>query len=101
MPHNRVEILKKKLILVILTTTNDRFNVTEFSRGNIMGLQTGAALGVRDVFYLGRFAYMQNKPYVALNWLYEATNQASIVNDKTIEENQVCTKYVFNRLSYF
>ena len=44
---------------------------------------------------------MQNKPYVALNWLYEATNQASIVNDKTIEENQVCAKYVFNRLSYF
>ena len=75
--------------------------MTEFSRGNIMGLQTGAALGARDVFYLGRFAYMQNKPYVALNWLYEATNQASIVNDKTIEENQVCAKYVFNRLSYF
>lgn len=65
-----------------------------------MGLQTGAALGARDVFYLGRFAYMQNKPYVALNWLYEASTQASIVNDKTIEENQVCAKQVFNRLSY-
>ena len=66
-----------------------------------MGLQTGAALGARDVFYLGRFAYMQNKPYVALKWLYEATNQASIVDDKTIEENQVCAKCVFNRLCYF
>ena len=65
-----------------------------------MGLQTGAALGARDVFYLGRFAYMQNKPYVALNWLHEASTQASIVNDKTIEENQVCAKQVFNRLSY-
>ena len=65
-----------------------------------MGLQTGAVLGARDVFYLGRFAYMQNKPYVALNWLHEASTQASIVNDKTIEENQVCAKQVFNRLSY-
>ena len=49
--------------------------MTEFSRGNIMGLQTGAVLGARDVFYLGRFAYMQNKPHVALNWLYEASTQ--------------------------
>ena len=31
-----------------------RLNVTQFSRGNILGLQTGAELDVKDTFYLGR-----------------------------------------------
>ena len=31
-----------------------RLNVTEFSQGNIMGLQTGAELTAKDTFYLGR-----------------------------------------------
>ncbi len=31
-----------------------KLNITEFSRGNILGLQTGAELDVKDTFYLGR-----------------------------------------------
>ena len=54
-----------------------------------MGLQTGATLGLRDVFYLGRFAYMQNKPYVALNWLNEAIAQAPFDDAKILDQNQV------------
>ena len=54
-----------------------------------MGLQTGATLGLRDVFYLGRFAYMQNKPYVALHWLKEAIAQAPFDDSKILDQNQV------------
>ena len=54
-----------------------------------MGLQTGANLGLRDVLYLGRFAYMQNKPYVALNWLNEAIAQAPFDDAKILDQNQV------------
>ena len=31
-----------------------KFNVTQFSRGNILGIQTGAELEAKDTFYLGR-----------------------------------------------
>ena len=58
-----------------------------------MGLQTGAALGLRDIFYLGRFAYMQNKDNVALNWLHEAVYQASFDDSKIVEENQAWKYY--------
>ena len=54
-----------------------------------MGLKTEAVLGLRDMFYLGRFAYMQNKPNVALRWLHEADFQASIDGGTIVEENQV------------
>ena len=31
-----------------------KFNVSQFSRGNILGVQTGAELEAKDTFYLGR-----------------------------------------------
>ena len=34
-----------------------------------MGYQTGAELNVKDTFYLGRTAHMQNKPEIAIKWL--------------------------------
>ena len=36
-----------------------RFNISEFSQGNIMGLQTSAELDVKDTFYLGRYNQFQ------------------------------------------
>ena len=59
-----------------------------------MGLHTGATLGLRDVFYLGRFAYMQNKPDVALHWLNEAIAQAPFDDSKILDANQVNSIHV-------
>ena len=66
-----------------------RFNVTEFSRGNIMGYQTGAELDVKDTFYLGRFAHTQNKPEIAIKWLEQAALQAAADASKRVDETQV------------
>ena len=54
-----------------------------------MGIQTSADLGVKDTFYLGRFAHMQNKPEVAIKWLEEAALQAAADNKSSIQESQV------------
>ena len=66
-----------------------RFNVTEFSRGNIMGYQTSAELDAKDTFYLGRFAHTQNKPEIAIKWLEEAALQAAADENKRVDETQV------------
>ena len=66
-----------------------RFNVTEFSSGNIMGYQTGAELDVKDTFYLGRFAHTQNKPEIAIKWLEQAALQAAADTSKRVDETQV------------
>lgn len=60
-----------------------RFNVTEFSHGNIMGHQTSAELGVKDTFYLGRFAHLQNNPEIAIKWLEQAAFQAAADGNNT------------------
>ena len=54
-----------------------RLDVGDFVRGNIGGQQTGAELGVKDAFYLGRFAAMSDAPGVALKWLEEAAVMAA------------------------
>ncbi len=51
--------------------------MTEFSRGNILGLQTGAELSAKDTFYLGRFAATNDNPEVALRWLEETVLQVA------------------------
>ena len=73
----------------IFTISENRFNVSEFSRGNIMGANTGAELGVKDTFYLGRFAHSQNQPEVAIKWLEEAALQAATDGGEQVEEAQV------------
>lgn len=54
-----------------------------------MGLQTSAELSVKDTFYLGRYAHMQNKPEVAIKWLEEAAIQAAADKDSAVQESQV------------
>lgn len=54
-----------------------------------MGFQTAAELGVKDTFYLGRFAHMQNKPEIAIKWLEEAALQAAAGESKVVDETQV------------
>ena len=54
-----------------------------------MGFQTSAILGVKDTFYLGRLAHMQNRPNVALKWLTEAALQAATDSYKQVEQSQV------------
>ena len=63
--------------------------MTEFSRGNIMGYQTGAVLDVKDTFYLGRFAHTQNKPEIAIKWLEQAALQAAADASNRVDETQV------------
>jgi hypothetical protein len=46
-----------------------RLNVTQFSRGNILGLQTGAELDVKDTFYLGRLGHFSNENDLQRNLL--------------------------------
>ncbi len=65
-----------------------RLNVTEFSNGNIMGLQTGAELNAKDTFYLGRFAATNDDPEVALRWLEETVLQVAAAT-KTDENGTV------------
>ena len=55
-----------------------------------MGFQTSAELDVKDTFYLGRYAHMQNKPEVAIKWLEEAALQAAADENSAVEESQVC-----------
>ena len=54
-----------------------RLDVGDFVRGNIAGQQTGAELSVKDAFYLGRFAALNDAPGVALKWLEEAAVMAA------------------------
>ena len=54
-----------------------------------MGYQTGAELNVKDTFYLGRTAHMQNKPEVAIKWLEEAALQAAADGGRIVEPTQV------------
>ena len=54
-----------------------------------MGANTGAELGVKDTFYLGRFAHSQNQPEVAIKWLEEAALQAATDGGEQVEEAQV------------
>ena len=54
-----------------------------------MGFQTSAELSLKDTFYLGRFAHMQNKPEVAIKWLEEAAIQAAAEKNSAIQESQV------------
>ena len=53
-----------------------------------MGFQTAAELGVKDTFYLGRFAHTQNKPEIAIKWLEEAALQAAADGSKVVDETQ-------------
>ena len=69
-----------------------RFNVSEFSRGNIMGYHTEAELGVKDTFYLGRFAHTEDKNEVAIKWLEEAALQAAADGGQEVQETQVNLK---------
>ena len=71
-----------------------RLDVGDFVRGNIAGQQTGAELSVKDAFYLGRFAAMNDAPGVALKWLEEAavmaaseSQTAAAVNNTAQEKN--------------
>ena len=54
-----------------------------------MGYQTGAELNVKDTFYLGRTAHMQNKPEIAIKWLEEAALQAAADGGRIVDETQV------------
>ena len=54
-----------------------RLDVGDFVRGKIAGQQTGAKLGVKDAFYLGRFAAKNDAPAIALKWLEEAALMAA------------------------
>ena len=72
-----------------------RFDVGDFVRGNIGGQQTGAELGVKDAFYLGRFAALNDAPGVALKWLEEAAVMATAeattaaVANNTVQEKKI------------
>ena len=72
-----------------------RFNVSEFSRGNIMGYHTGAELGAKDTFYLGRFAHTEDKNEVAIKWLEEAALQAAADGGQEVQETQVNLKWKY------
>ncbi|XP_059092577.1 prolyl 4-hydroxylase subunit alpha-2-like [Tigriopus californicus] len=60
-----------------------KLNITDFARGRIFGLQTAAELSVKDTFFLGRFAMMNDNPEVALRWLEEAVIQAASEGNHT------------------
>ena len=54
-----------------------------------MGLQTGAMLVAQDCFFLGRFAFAQNKPELAIGWLKEAVRQLEEREENELEETEV------------
>ena len=57
-----------------------------------MGYHTGAELGAKDTFYLGRFAHTEDKNEVAIKWLEEAALQAAADGGQEVQETQVNLK---------
>ena len=82
-------VMEYKAKTLIVVKYLFRFNVSEFSRGNIMGYHTGAELGAKDTFYLGRFAHTEDKNEVAIKWLEEAALQAAADGGQEVQETQV------------
>ena len=75
-----------------------RLDVGDFVRGNIAGQQTGAELNVKDAFYLGRFAAMNDAPGVALKWLEEAAVMAAASGTPTAANNTAQEKNILQAL---
>ena len=66
-----------------------QLNVSDFTHGNIMGFQTAAELDLKDTFYLGRFAAMQDSPDVALKWLQHAALEAAANSQNNNNNNNI------------
>jgi hypothetical protein len=70
-----------------------RLNLTDFSHGKILGIETEAHLSTKDSFFLGRFAYMSGHLDEAQRWLeltaLQVASEARTSNNTSVNPAQL------------